>query len=152
MQSPFGHAGHLVRVGLLFLAGIAVFLIAQALFVPKGFGSLGHFRPGALDDSRALVAVHAGRAACVECHSDVPATMAGGSHAEVHCEACHGALGAHAEDPSVAPVLPDPGVLCARCHAANVARPVTFPQIDVAEHAAGESCLTCHTAHHPNIE
>jgi hypothetical protein len=152
MRSFFGHAEHLVRVAVLFVAAIAVFLVAQALFVPEGFGDYGHFRPGALVDSRAHPLVFAGRAACVECHSDVPEAMAGGAHATVHCEACHGPLERHAEDPSVDPGRPDAGVICARCHSALVARPVAFPQVDVGEHAGGESCLSCHVAHRPGIE
>jgi len=152
MRSLFGHAEHLVRVGVLFAAGIVVLLVAQALLVPAGFGEYGHFRPGALADSRAHPLVYAGRAACVECHSDVPEAMAGGFHAAIHCEACHGPLGRHADDPSVDPGRPDPGVICARCHSALVARPVAFPQVDVGEHAGGESCLSCHVAHNPGIE
>ena len=153
MRSLFGHREHLVRVAVLFVGGILGFLVVQALLVPDDFGVYGHFRAGALDDNRALPLVHAGRAACVECHSDVPEEAAGGAHAAVRCEACHGAQGRHAEDPSVdEPGRPDAATLCAGCHAANVARPAGFPQVDAADHAAGESCLTCHAAHHPGLE
>jgi hypothetical protein len=150
MGAFFGHKGHLVRVAALFAAGMLVFLGLHALLVPKGFGEYGHYRAGALDDNRARPLVHAGRAACVECHADVWETLQKGKHGNVHCEACHGPLGRHAEDPSASQaVKPDPRVLCARCHQQNVARPASFPQIDVAEHSAGESCLTCHKAHDP---
>lgn len=152
MASPFGHYGHLVRVAGLFGAAVIVFVMARGLLVPDDFGRYGHYRTGALDDNRARPLVHAGRAACVECHSDVPEAAAGGAHAAIHCEACHGPQGQHAEDPSVEPGRPDAGTLCARCHAANVARPAAFPQVDMEEHAAGESCLTCHTAHNPGME
>ncbi len=40
-------------------------------------------------------------------------------------------------------------MLCARCHAANVARPARFPQVDPAEHAGEEACTGCHKAHNP---
>ena len=94
----------------------------------------------------------AGRAACVECHSDVPDAMKGGRHAAIHCEACHGPLAAHAGDPAEKKaVRPDSKILCARCHAANVARPARFPQVEVAEHAGGEACNTCHAAHNPGM-
>jgi hypothetical protein len=46
-------------------------------------------------------------------------------------------------------VRPDSKVLCARCHAPNVARPARFPQVDAAEHAGQEACIACHTAHNP---
>ena len=151
-MAPIGPYGHLVRVVVLFGAAVLVFAVAKALFVPDDFGVYGHYRAGALADNRNLPLVHAGRAACVECHVDVPEEAAGGAHAGVHCEACHGPQAAHAEDPSIEPGRPDPGVLCARCHESNAARPAGFPQVDVQEHMGGESCLSCHTAHNPGLE
>jgi len=152
MRSPFGHYEHLVRVAALVAAAVLAFILVRGFLVPDDFGTYGHYRTGALDDNRALPRVHAGRAACVECHSDVPEAAAGGAHAAIRCEGCHGPLARHAEDPAVEPGRPDAAVLCARCHAANVARPAGFPQVDVEEHAAGEACLTCHTAHNPGME
>jgi hypothetical protein len=150
MGGFFGHKGHLVRVAALFAVGVVVFVALQALLVPKGFGVYGHYRAGALDDNRARPPAHAGRAACVECHSDVWEPLQKGKHAGVHCEACHGPLARHAEDPSAGQaVKPDPKVLCARCHEPRVARPATFPQVDPAEHSGGESCTSCHKAHDP---
>jgi len=146
----FGHKGHLVRMAALFGVGVLGFVVLQALFVPKDFGAYGHYRAGALDDNRARPIAFAGRAACVECHSDVADAAKGGRHEAVRCEACHGPLAGHAADPTEkTAVRPDPRVLCARCHAANVARPALFPQVDVAEHAGQEACTTCHTAHNP---
>ena len=146
----FGHKGHLFRMAALFGVGVLGFLVLQALFVPKGFGVYGHYRAGALDDNEARPIAFAGRAACVECHSDVADAAKGGRHEAIRCEACHGPLAGHAADPTEKKaVRPDPRVLCARCHAANVARPARFPQVDVAEHAGQEACTTCHTAHNP---
>ena len=150
MGGLFGHKGHLVRVAALFAAGVLAFLALQALLVPKGFGAYGHYRAGALEDNRARPLAYAGRGACVECHSDVWEVLQRGKHGHVRCEACHGPLGKHAEDPSAGKaVKPDSKQLCARCHAESVARPEKFPQIDVAGHAGGESCTTCHKAHDP---
>jgi hypothetical protein len=151
-MAPIGHYGHLVRVAALFGAAVLVFVLVQGYLVPDDFGVYGHYRAGALEDNRNLPLVHAGRAACVECHVDVPEAAAGGAHAEIHCEACHGAQAAHAEDPTVEPGRPDAGVLCARCHQSNGARPVGFPQVDVQEHMGGEACLMCHVAHNPGLE
>ena len=152
MGGVFGHKEHLVRVAALFLGGIFVFLVLQALLVPEGFGLYGHYRAGALDDNRAHAVAFAGRAACVECHSDVPDAQKGGGHAGVRCEACHGPLARHAEDPAEHKAeKPDSRVLCARCHEMNVARPARFPQIDVAEHAGKEACTSCHLAHKPGL-
>jgi hypothetical protein len=150
MGRLFGHKEHLVRVAALFAAGILVFLALQALLVPKGFGAYGHYRAGALEDNRARPLAHAGRAACIECHSDVWETLQRGKHGHVHCEACHGPLAKHAGDPSEGKaVKPDPKLLCARCHQESVARPSKFPQVDAASHSGGESCITCHKAHDP---
>jgi hypothetical protein len=150
MGDLFGHKGHLVRVAALFAAGVLVFLVLQALLVPKGFGVYGHYRAGALEENRARPVSFAGRAACVECHSDVPEAMKGGRHEKIRCEACHGALAGHAGDPTEKKaVRPDSKVLCARCHAANGARPARFPQVEIADHASGEACTTCHVAHNP---
>jgi hypothetical protein len=150
MGGFFGHKGHLVRVAVLFAAGVGLFLVLQALMVPKGFGAYGHYRAGALDDNRARPFAHAGRQACLECHADVWEVLQRGRHGNVHCEACHGPLAKHAEDPSTAEATkPDPKALCARCHQENVARPAKFPQVDVVDHAAGAACTDCHKAHDP---
>jgi hypothetical protein len=150
MGDVFGHKGHLVRMAMLFLAGIVVFLVLQALLVPKRFGVYGHYRADALVENRARKVAFAGRAACVECHSDVPDAMKGGWHERIHCEACHGPLAGHAGDPMANKALrPDSRLLCVRCHAANVARPASFPQVDPAEHAADAACTSCHVAHNP---
>ena len=53
MSRLFGHREHLVRVAGLFLAGVVVFVVLQALLIPEGFGLYGHYRAGALADNRA---------------------------------------------------------------------------------------------------
>jgi hypothetical protein len=146
----FGHAEHLVRVLGLFAAGILAFGVLRAQLVPADFGRFGHFRAGALDDARARPLAFAGRAACVDCHTEAVEAAKGSGHARVRCEACHGPLAAHAADPNEhKAVRPDAKLVCVRCHQSNVARPAQFPQRDRAEHAGDESCTTCHVAHHP---
>jgi predicted CXXCH cytochrome family protein len=153
MGDLFRHGGHLIRVAGLFLAGVLVFLVLQFLLVPEGFGVYGHYRAGAIEENRVRPVAFAGRAACVECHSDIPDTMKGGRHAAVRCEACHGPLAGHAGDPAEKKAArPDGKALCARCHAANVARPARFPQVEVADHAGEEACTACHAAHNPGRE
>jgi hypothetical protein len=150
MRALFGHREHLVRVAALFAGGVVVFLLLQALLVPEDFGVYGHYRAGALDDNRARPVAHAGRAACIECHTDVQEAAKGGHHERIGCEACHGPLARHADDPAAQKAeRPDSRVLCRRCHAANVARPARFPQVDPEEHAGKEACITCHPAHNP---
>jgi len=144
-------AEHLARVAALFLLGVAGFLGARHLLVPEGFGTYGHYRPGATEDRRQLPNVFAGRAACEECHTDVAETKAKGKHARPACEACHGPLAGHAADPSIKPVRPDGRTVCLRCHTALVGRPASFPQIDVAEHAPKGLCTECHASHDPGL-
>jgi hypothetical protein len=141
---------HLVRVGFLFLAGLVVFLVLRGLFVPADFGVYGHYRAGALEDNRKPAVVHAGQAACVECHTDTDEARRPGRHARISCEACHGAQARHAGAPDqVKPERPPGRNVCLPCHSANVARPATFPQVDVEEHAGDAACVACHLPHQP---
>lgn len=152
MPEWFKDREHLFRMAGLFLAGILAFFILQGVFVPQTFGRYGHYRAAAIDDARAKPLVHAGRAACIRCHAEQATVHHGGAHARLGCEACHGALGAHARQPRAVKVqLPDTKVLCAHCHAKNVARPGWFKQVDVDEHSSGEACNTCHRPHDPKL-
>jgi hypothetical protein len=150
MTPRFRDWEHLARVAGLFLAGFVLFLVLKAVFVPAGFGVYGHFRAGALDDNRGRRPSFAGQAACAECHSDVVDLRKTGKHVGVSCEACHGPLARHAEDPSAAAAHRPNAQLCLVCHTASVAKPRSFPRVVVEEHAGIESCLTCHTAHKPD--
>ncbi len=153
MQKFFKDKEHLVRMAALFAAGVVLFVIARAVLVPKGFGLYGHYRAGALADNKARPVVHAGRAACGECHTDKKDELAAGKHAGVGCEACHGPLAKHAEDPSaLKPTKPEPKALCLRCHLVNVAKPKTFPQVDPKTHMDGADCHGCHASHAPDKE
>lgn len=151
MSRPFGPATHLFRMAGLFVVGLALFLVARKVLVPEGFGELGHFRTGAIADNRAPKLVHAGRAACAECHSEEPDRLKTGGHRGVGCEACHGALGAHAAgETDEKPARPDAGKLCLGCHRQSVSKPAGFPQVDPKEHGDGSgSCGGCHDPHAP---
>jgi hypothetical protein len=141
---------HLIRLALLFAGGVLVFLLLQAVLVPADFGEVGHYRTSALAANRAREPVHAGEAACLECHGDVGALRASADHQPVRCESCHGPQAAHARGEGT-PARPDAAVLCGRCHARDAARPRGFPQVDPREHAGGEPCTSCHTPHAPGL-
>jgi len=151
-MSRFKDAGHLLRVALIFAAGIIVFVLVRTVLVPRSFGEYGHYRGNAIAEIAAQPTAFAGHQACETCHSDVVDVKNKGKHAGVNCEACHGALATHADDPSALPAKLDTAVLCVRCHEVNGARPKGFPQIVAKEHNSAElPCETCHQPHSPLI-
>ena len=153
MKYEFKDVQHFVRAAILLGVGIILFLILRAAMVPTDFGRYGHYRPGALADNAAGPISYAGRAVCEECHSDVVESRRGSKHEQVGCEACHGPLAAHAEDPGASrAVIPDVNALCQSCHERNVARPAAFPQVNAEEHSGGEACSSCHQPHNPEVE
>src|SRR5436190_14820299 len=152
MFSKLKFAAHLLPLVLVFLAGLGAFLILRAALVPKDFGQYGHYRPAALDDIRQRTVSFAGQTACSTCHDDVTTARAVGVHKGVSCEACHGPLAKHADDPSALTPKHLAGTgLCQRCHEADPAKPVKFPQVVSAEHSGGAECLSCHNPHSPKL-
>jgi hypothetical protein len=151
MDPRFRHAGHLVRLAVALAAGIVLFLVVQRLLVPPTFGRYGHYRAASVEEVAARPVRFAGQGACVECHTDQAQVRASGKHAHISCEACHGALAAHAEDASSKPQLPAVVPLCTRCHEADAAKPVKFAQVKTAEHSGGAACNDCHQPHNPKL-
>jgi hypothetical protein len=143
--------GHLFRFALLFVIAFVVFLIIRHFVVPKSFGEYGHYRGAAITEIAARPIHFAGHEACEACHIDVLDVKKTGKHAGVHCEACHGPLADHANDPSIVPAKLDTAVLCVRCHAASAAKPKGFPQVAAADHSNGLPCETCHQPHSPGL-
>ena len=152
LMNALKDAGHLFRLAAVFLIGILAFLGIRGFLVPRSFGQYGHYRGDALADLAARPINYAGHQACETCHSDVLDKKKDGRHAHVNCEACHGPLAKHADDPaSVQPPKLDTAVLCVRCHEANAAKPRSFPQVASADHSSGLPCDTCHQPHSPAI-
>lgn len=153
MSNRFKNAEHLIRVALVFVGGLVLFVIGRGLIVPKSFGQYGHYRGNALAEIAARPPSFAGHETCEACHSEVFEMKKTGKHINVACEACHGPLAKHAEDPgSLVPKKPDTAVLCVKCHEANAAKPRNFPQVVSKEHSMGMACGTCHQPHKPKIE
>ena len=151
-MSFFKDAGHLLRFAGLFVLAFLAFLVIREYVVPKSFGQYGHYRAAAIGEIGARPVKFAGHQMCETCHVDVGDEKKNGKHAHVNCEACHGPLAEHADDPSSAPPPKlDTAALCVRCHAASAAKPKQFPQVDAAEHSGGVPCETCHQPHSPAI-
>jgi ABC-type nickel/cobalt efflux system permease component RcnA len=145
-------SGHLFRFAALFVIAFLVFLVIRRYVIPPSFGQYGHYRGAAVTEISQRPLHFAGHDACETCHTDQADAKKAGKHAHVNCEACHGPLAKHADDPtSVTPVKPDTAVLCVRCHSASAARPKTFPQVNADEHSNGVPCQTCHQPHNPAI-
>ena len=150
-MNRFKDAEHLFRFVGLFVLLFVIFLVIRVYVVPKSFGKYGHYRASAITEIAAKPIHFAGHQTCETCHVDVVDAKKGGKHAHVNCEACHGALVAHANDPgAVTPQKLDTAKLCVRCHAASAARPKTFPQIG-PDHSGGMACETCHQPHNPVV-
>lgn len=148
---PFRAYEHLVRLALLFAAGTLAFLVVRSALVPSDYGELGPYRASALVEIRARPIVYAGQAACVECHTDVAEARATNSHARISCETCHGALAAHATDPSIAAGTPHPRAICAVCHRPDPAKPAGFKTVVFDDHADPGACTSCHPSHAPRL-
>ena len=140
MSRLFGHREHLVRVAGLFLAGVVVFVVLQALLIPEGFGLYGHYRAGRAR-RRARPARRARRPRGLP---RVPRRRGRQRPraADTQASAARPATARSPRTPGTPrrrrPCKPDAAVLCVRCHQANVARPAGFPQKDRAEHAGDE--------------
>ncbi len=138
------------RLVLVFaLLGVAL-VGARYRFVPATFGDAGHYRAAAIPQITGQPIRYAGREACNECHSDIADVHSRGRHQTVACEACHGPLAAHLENPAdVHPLVPRDRRFCPRCHSYDPARPTGFPQIDPVAHNPGKPCISCHNPHQP---
>jgi len=152
LSQLFRNAGHLIRPALVLLAGLAVFLLIRVVIVPKDFGKYGHYRAGALESISARPVAYAGHEQCLQCHDQEGKVRGGGKHANVACEACHGPLAKHADDPTAnVPKLPDVADLCRRCHEKDAAKPKDFHQVDTVAHSQGMLCNSCHQPHNPQL-
>ncbi|MFA6956045.1 MAG: hypothetical protein WC538_09260 [Thermoanaerobaculia bacterium] len=148
----FRNTQHLLRMAGIFAIGILIFVVMRVLFVPAGFGRLGHYRAPAITDNMAKPISYAGRDACGACHGDIVAARAASKHAIIGCEACHGPLAKHAADPrKTKAVKPKAAALCPVCHEINVARPKFIKQVNSAEHSGGDACDSCHQPHTPDV-
>jgi len=139
----------ITRLLLVTVAIVLAYFTARHFLVPASFGQYGWYRGDALKDYQAMPISYAGRAACESCHEEVVKKRAKAKHRNISCEACHGPLFAHADDPTVKPPKVGNGSFCARCHETAPAKPEKFPQVVPAKHYEGQKCTECHAPHLP---
>jgi len=152
MGRRIGHYEHVLRVGVLFAAGFAIFLGVRWALIPADFGVYGFYRAGALTDNQNQPLTYAGQSLCVDCHTDVDELRRDAGHGRIACEACHGPLARHATgDFEIRPRALNPRLLCLGCHERLAGKPTAFPQIAPADHF-GDACSDCHRPHRPGFD
>ncbi len=151
-----GRVARLVRRSALLAllaAVLAVVLFAGGAAFSFFYAQYGYHPAENAASWAALAPVYADTTVCRSCHADQYERWTGSHHAGVVCESCHGPLAAHAANPSVAAKVVDPtDQACTACHQRIVGRPTGFPQVVLAEHYAGTTCLQCHNAHTTRAE
>lgn len=152
MKKILKESEHLLRLAGVLAAGLVAFLFIRQALVPHDFGRYGHYRAPALSDIRKQPIRFAGHQTCELCHDDVAKLKSQGKHANIACEACHGPLFQHTDNPTdIKPQLPNVATLCVSCHEADAAKPKSFPQVASKEHSGGAACNSCHQPHKPNF-
>ena len=141
---------HGVRLILLLIVFFASAVGARYYFKAPSFYEYGHYRANSVPEIAAPQPRYRGPSYCQTCHADRYTEWSAGVHKVVKCEVCHGAAKEHPQSGKL--VIPTDTVrLCTLCHEAMPGRPAAQPQIEVAQHAGGQQCVTCHNPHSPKI-
>jgi cytochrome c553 len=141
---------HIVRLITLVVAGVALGLVARWFFIADSFYEYGHYRASSVPEIAAQEPAYKTARYCQSCHGERHAQWSASNHKSVTCETCHGAAQGHPEKGKL-PIPADTVKLCTLCHERTAGRPGTQPQIQVAQHAAGQQCKVCHNPHSPKI-
>ncbi len=153
------HTKHIIRAVLLLAVIAVLFVLVRHFVYPRSFGVYGAYRYDSVAEHTVPSPVHGARGACADCHDEEADSHAGGKHASVSCEACHGPLSFHVRgDEHVAPMpVQRSNKLCGTCHQYLVSRPKEFPQVVLTDHVSEKGgdmseavCLECHDAHNPS--
>lgn len=136
---------------LLWIFGFLVlaYFILRWVAKPESFYWYGHYRGKALEEVADLPIHYAPVDACDDCHSAQAEQKKAGPHHSISCQSCHDPGFQHVNDPSSDNIVRPATDICTLCHTANYARPASFPQVNVAEHASGMNCTDCHLVHNP---
>ncbi|MDA8095110.1 MAG: multiheme c-type cytochrome [Betaproteobacteria bacterium] len=142
---------HIVRLIMLLAAIVVVYFVGRAFLTPKSFYVYGHFRGASPREIASIKPTFLDPTAFKESEPAIYATWSTGIHKVVPCQDCHvGAVHEGAKGPIPRGPFPKSSLeLCTQCHQKIVARPGFQPQINVALHAHGLQCVTCHNPHSP---
>jgi hypothetical protein len=91
---------HLIRLALVMAFAAVAFIFVRAAVIPRSFGQYGHYRADAMAEIAARKLLLRDTRSARGCHTEVVDQKKLGKHTVVPCEACHGALSNHAEDPA----------------------------------------------------
>jgi len=105
----------------------------------------------AMGEIASLPVKFAGHQTCEGCHTDVLDAKSKGKHAHVNCEACHGALANHADDPRSSRFC-----RTRPCFVHDATQPAPPSRRDFRrwyhDHSGGVPCQTCHNPHSPAMD
>lgn len=151
---------HVWRPLFVVLGLVLAILLVRMVYVPDDFGvqargyTFGFHRLGNEQEWKKLPERFRDSNYCAECHQEKSDRLAGGQHAMIPCENCHGAAFDHPEQPPKL-VLDRSRELCLRCHS-RLYMPSsdrsTIPGIDPEQHNGGSPCVDCHNPHRPSLE
>ncbi len=142
---------HLVRAGALLALLISVFVLLRLMPAPAVLEPYGFYRgENNAEEWASQPMQYADVQRCNDCHQDKHSTWKQSSHSTTNCETCHGPGQAHVNQ-GASPVVDASRELCGLCHDRVLARPVDFPQVDLAEHGGQSACITCHNPHDPQV-
>ena len=141
---------HIVRLIMLLAGGLALGLTAKWYFTAPSFYEFGHYRADSVAEIAAQEPAFQGAGTCQACHGERHAQWSANNHKSVTCEICHGAAQGHPQKGKL-PIPADARKLCGLCHERMAERPRTQPQVDLAQHGAGQQCIVCHNPHAPKL-
>lgn len=141
---------HIARLILLMAAATVLGYAAKTFFTPESFYKYGPYRAASVSELAAQEPVFQTPRYCRDCHAERHAQWSANNHKSVSCEVCHGSAQGHPRNGKL-PIPSDSVKLCRLCHEAMPERPKTQPQVEIAQHSAGQPCVTCHNPHAPKI-
>jgi len=150
---------HVLRPLFVFLAFIAIVLIARFFYVPKDFGihergyMYGWYRKSNEEEWKQVKVKYQGMEYCKDCHPENYKNLMESPHAIIQCENCHGPAIDHPSDP-LKLSIDRSRELCLRCHTYlpyPTSNRANIRGIDPDNHNPGIECSMCHNPHKPNL-